>query len=316
MDDARRITRVCWTIDWQDNYLWQSPDFLSASQDLIRYAINFLDGKVTWFAEVDELTDITIHDGVEDLIFEIDRSGGEVGIHVHHTSVDPEIRWKHYKRAVERVRKMGGGALAYSPGMGNFIQEDVFLLTELGIKTVRSYAGSYVNASLPSQDWAPPDKRILIDTLFPPAMKKGIPDPRQNPVACDCRNADDRAGYLDTQDFHRVRNAGRLFAVPLGTSDENLDGEHQLHVQPRIPLERLKRIFKSYHARSERGVVFVACYFHPYDLTEKGTAISKRMAYRWQQIVNFQKQLGSEFLTMQTAQEKFDALVKKGEEHG
>jgi len=296
--------------------MWHSTDFRSVSQELVRYANNMLNGKVTWFAEVDDLTDITTHRGTEELLAEIERSGGEVGIHVHHTSVDPDLRRIHFKRAIDRVTEIGGNPLAYSPGMGNFIQEDIALLADLGIRAIRSCAGNYVNAALPAQDWAPPGKRDLIDSLFPPATKKGVPDPRQNPVACDCRGAEDRAGYLDSLDFRRIRNAGRLFAVPLGTSDGNEDGEHQLHLQPRISIDRLKRIFEGYHARSKKGMVFVACYFHPYDLTEKGAGICEQMLIRWQKFVNFQEQLGSQFFTIQEAKELFDEFVKKGEKHG
>jgi hypothetical protein len=297
---------VCWTIDWQDNYLWDSSAMRVVSRALHTLACNLVDGKVTWLAEVDDLTDITRHAGIDGLIKEIEGTGGEVGIHIHHTSVDRLIRREHYRRASARVIDAGGSAASYAAGMGNYIDEDTQLLVNLGITAQRSYVGNYVNAALPPLNWMPPGKRGHVDTLFPPATHKAIADPRQNPSACDWRGAEDKAGYTDPDDYRRVLARGQLFAVPLGILGGNEDGEHQLHIQPRISLERLQAIFASYHARSQHEATFVACYFHPYDLTEQGTAVTDRMERRWEQFVAYQRQLGVQFVTLNEARRIYE----------
>lgn len=301
---------VCWTIDWQDNYLWDGSAFLSVSRALKALADTLLAGKVTWLAEIDDLTDITRHPGIPELVREIEASGGETGIHIHHTSVDPLVRQSHYRRAVERLQVLGAGPQSYAAGMGNYINTDTPMLVDLGITAQRSYTGNYVNAALPSIDWLPPNKRAHLDTLFPPALRSGIPAPSKNPVACDWRGAPDYAGYINPYNYRQALPSGDLFAVPMGILGDNEDGEHQLHIQPRIALDRLQAIFDKYYERAQQTPVFVACYFHPYDLTERGAAITELMASRWQQFVAYQQQRGSHFVTLNAARETYEKLCR------
>jgi len=304
MYDSNALLYVCWTIDWQDNYLWESKIFFDVSKHLIAFADDLLGSKATWLAEVDDFTDVTCHAGVDDLIAQIEEAGGEVGIHIHHTSVDPSTRRDHYQRAISRVVQAGGAPLTYSAGMGNYINEDTQILTDLGITSQRFYIGNYINATLPPSDWFPPTKRM---NIFPPATHQGIVDPAQNPVACDWRGTKDRAGYIDPQDYRRILDDGQLFGIPLGILGGNENGEHQLHIQPRISLDRLIAIFDSYAARAQQGPVFVACYFHPYDVIEEHKPnLSDRMVDRWEKIVNYQRQSGCRFLTLNEAKYVFD----------
>jgi hypothetical protein len=300
---------VCWTIDWQDNYLWESKTFIDVSNHLIACANDFLGNTATWLIEVDDLTDITRHEGVTSLIAKIEASGGEVGIHIHHTSVDLPTRGEHYRRAINKVKQAGGTPSTYSAGMGNYINEDTQILADLGIQSQRFYTGNYVNATLPPLEWFPPSRKM---DVFPTATHQAVANPTQNPVACDWRGTQDRAGYLDPQDYHRVLDMGPLFGVPLGIMGGNEDGEHQLHLQPRIPLQRLIAIFNGYITRAQRGAVLVACYFHPYDLTERELRLSDKMVERWKKFVRYQRQSGCRFITLTEAKNVYDQLRVEG----
>ena len=123
---------VCWTIDWQDNYLWDRQDFVNVSWRIQALASDLLQSKVTWLAEVDDLTDITRHKGVRQLVEMIGSEGGDIGIHVHHTSVEPKVRKEHFERAVRRVEQAGGHPTAYVGGMGNYIDFDTQSLVGFG----------------------------------------------------------------------------------------------------------------------------------------------------------------------------------------
>lgn len=307
---------VCWTIDWQDNYIWDTKDFLSASRNLFEKSLDLLDGRVTWLAEVDELTDITRHPGIDTLCHDIICNSGEIGIHVHHTSVDPSIRRAHYQRAIEQLGRRGIEPTSYSAGMGNYVNGDTEMLIEVGINSQRTYTGNYRNATLPSQDWVPPDRRDKLDSLFPQATRELSLDPTMNPVATDWSGAPDRAGYLDTADYKRRLSRGDLFGVPLGILGGNEDGQHQLHIQNRIPLERLKTIFDSYHARSMVEPVFIACYFHPYDLTEYRSKLSQCMLTRWREFVTCQRKSGCTFLTLNEARKVYNSFIDGGISNG
>jgi hypothetical protein len=306
---------VCWTIDWQDNYLWDEQSFLSTSSQLFKESLNLLDGKVTWLAEVDGLTDITRYPKFDTLSQDIIHNGGEIGIHIHHTSVEPAIRHAHYLRAIERLYKWGIEPVSYSAGMGNYINQDTEMLIKAGIKVQRTYTGNYRNAALPSLDWVPPDRRDRLDTLFPQATRELSLDPNLNPVATDWRGASDRAGFLDVGDYRNRLSHGDLFGVPLGILGGNEDGQHQLHVQNCIPLERLKTIFDFYHARCAVEPVFVACYFHPYDLTECCAEPTQRMLSRWKDFISYQNRAGCSFLTLGEAREMY-SLMTGGVYHG
>ncbi len=291
---------VCWTIDWQDNYLWQRDDFATVSSRLSSIARECLDSKVTWLAEVDDLTDITRYPQTRDLIAEIEASGGEMGIHVHHTSVDPAVRQAHFRRAVDAVRESGGHPVAYAAGMGNYINQDTQALVDLGIRAQRSYSGDYLNGTLPGRGWFPADKRDHIADLFPAAALDGLIDPTRNPSACDWRDAGDDAGYTDPHNYRRSLPQGDLFAVPLGISEGNADGLHQLHIQPAIDMPRLIAIMKRYEQRALAEPVFVACYFHPYDLLD-GAGLSSALLYRWRDLVAYQRRVGAQFVTLTEA---------------
>ena len=103
-----------------------------------------------------------------------------------------------------------------------------------------------------------------------------------------------------------------MFGVPVGVLGGNEDREHHLHLQPRISLERLRMILDGYHARLEIGPVFVACFFHPYDLTERGEGLTDQMAVRWREFAAYQREFACQFLTLKAAKETYDLLQTGG----
>jgi hypothetical protein len=294
---------VCWTNDWETTFLGvRQPGqayptleeememlhdpalrivpnedvFVSVSLEIASLANELIDGKLTWFAKVDRQSDITTYIHLRPLYGQITASGGEIGLHIHHSSVDPNLRRRELAWAVERLSKVGIQARAYSAGMGNFLSSDTNTLTELGIVAHRSCM---------------------------PYLYTG--DPALDPASADWRYGDFFHGYTDPTDHHLTVANGQLFSVPLGADARNTTGYFELAINPRIDLGTLMELFDTYTQLAVNGPVYVAVMFHPCDLTEYGAAVTSAMRDRWARFSAYQRRQGATFMTMSEAAQHF-----------
>ena len=133
-----------------------------------------------------------------------------------------------------------------------------------------------------------------------PFYKTG--EPSTDPAVCDWVEVDEKAGYVDPKSPKRISSDGGLFRIPLGADPRNGDGRHQLHIREAICLETLREVF-DYCRRKDP---FVSSYFHPYDLSECGNRLTKRMVQQFSEFARYQKGWGAVFLTHLEAKTIFD----------
>ena len=107
---------------------------------------------------------------------------------------------------------------------------------------------------------------------------------------------------VDWQDDYLREQTGLFARISLGADPRNGDGRHQLHIREAICLETLCEVF-DYCRRKDP---FVSSYFHPYDLTECGDRLTKRVAQQFANFVRYQRECGVVFLTHLEAKKIYD----------
>lgn len=261
-------TYVVWSCDWESRtnftplHLFNGVDlFEKVSCSIIDLARDIIGGKMVWYAKVDFYADITYYNQFEELVANILDDGGQLGIHIHHVSCEPARRKTIIQRAADRVAEVGFPVTTYSAGMGNRISTDTEALLQAGIQTER---GAF------------------------PFLRYG--DPAKHPDHCDWVGADLFPGYVDPNDYKRIRSEGGLFTYALGGNPHNTEGHSQLHIAPHISLGTLQRVFDWHFEHIDGHFPCVGVYFHPYDLTAKGRDVNPDMVGLWRTFAGWLQQ--------------------------
>ncbi|MDD5677268.1 MAG: hypothetical protein PHW60_04655 [Kiritimatiellae bacterium] len=276
-----------WSIDWEDNHDCFFPEgrFAQASRRLHDWLAEITGGRMTWYAKIDFVSDITDHHGLESLAADIIRQGGEIGVHAHHFSWEPYWRERLLRRALRSLADHWGVMPAsYSSGMGNYVCADTPMFMRLGFKDGRLVYPGYRH----------PQEAFFEKPYYGLAGMNLIKSTQGI-----------RAGYLDPRDFARYVTRRTVLNFPqacLPNLRRSSGAEGSMLKLGLTEMETTRKIVAHVKARSR----FIHAYCHPHNLLDARARLEGAAIRRVADLAALLKSEGYHFVTCAQARSQFE----------
>ena len=290
-NDAQRL--AIWSVDWEDvnERFHPAGRFVESSRRMHEILGEVTGGRMTWYAKVDFLSDITDHPGLDRLGQDILDAGGEIGPHIHHCSWAPYWRKRAFQRAHRVLQdRLGVVATSYSSGMGNYVNTDTRTLLELGFRDGRLL-----------YPWLKHDFAAHFDHPYYSGL-----------AGMDLLDSAEgiRAGYVDPEDYRRYAEEQTVANFPqtrLPEYRENPDSQYQLTLGVNTE-ENSEWLITSAEAHSR----FIHGYCHPSDVCDEEGCVTKQAVKRIKHLAALLKAKGFAFVTSAQARAAFERYGEIG----